>query len=160
LPSGLIILVFILALVLVMSTVDTLLNAMVATLTIDSQNIFKVIKKESLLTFARVTTVVLILPATLIASKGYSVLYLFFVADLVCAGVFFPLFFGLYNPHLSEKVALVAAILGVISGVPFFLANKLLIAFTLPVLVSASVCIIGANIIKQRSITKEESTAE
>jgi len=157
-PSGLIILVFILALVLVMSTVDTLLNAMVATLTIDSQNIFKGIKKESLLTFARVMTVVLILPATLIASKGYSVLYLFFVADLVCAGVFFPLFFGLYNAHLSEKVALVASIMGVVSGVPFFIANKLLIAFTLPVVISAVVCIIGANIAKKSNILNKVTT--
>jgi Na+/proline symporter len=153
-PSGLIIAVFILALVLVMSTVDTLLNAMVATFTIDSQRIFKNIKKESLLTFARIITVVLILPATLIASKGYSVLYLFFVADLVCTGVFFPLFFGLFNSNLTEKIALVAAILGVISGVPFFLANKLLLAFALPVITSAVVCIIGSNIAKQTSVSK------
>lgn len=152
-PSGLIIVVFILALVLVMSTVDTLLNATVATLTIDSQNIFKNIKKESLLTFARVMTVILIIPATLIASKGYSVLYLFFVADLVCTGVFFPLFFGLFNVNLTEKVALIAAILGVGSGVPFFIANKLLIAFALPVIVSATVCIVGSNIGKQSSIS-------
>ena len=151
-PSGLIVAVFMLALVLVMSTVDTLLNAMVATFTIDSQNIFKSIKKESLLTFARVMTAVLILPATLIASKGYSVLYLFFVADLVCTGVFFPLFFGLFNKNLTEKTALLAAILGVISGIPFFIANKLLIAFSLPVMVSATVCIIGSVICKQSNI--------
>jgi len=148
-PSGLIIAVFILALVLVMSTVDTLLNAMVASFTIDSQKIFKTMKKESLLTFARVITVVLIVPATLIASKGYSVLYLFFVADLVCAGVFFPLFFGLFNAHLTERTALIAAILGVASGGPFFMANKLLIAFMLPVVTSAIVCIIGSSITKQ-----------
>lgn len=153
-PSGLIIAVFMLALVLVMSTVDTLLNAMVATFTLDSQRIFKNIKKESLLTFARVMTVVLILPAILIASKGYSVLYLFFVADLVCAGVFFPLFFGLFNPHLTEKVALAAAVLGVASGVPFFIANKLLIAFALPVITSATICIIGSMITKQSNISK------
>lgn len=87
-PSALIIVVFILALVLVMSTVDTLLNAIVASFTLDSQKIFKSVKKESLLIYARIMTVILIIPATLIASKGYSVLYLFFVADLVCAGVF------------------------------------------------------------------------
>lgn len=154
-PSGLIIVVFILALVLVMSTVDTLLNAMVATFTIDSQRIFKSDKKESMLTFARVMTVVLIVPATLIASKGYSVLYLFFVADLVCTGVFFPLFFGLFNVNLTEKAALIASILGVASGVPFFIDNKLLIAFALPVIVSATVCIIGSSINKQYNISNK-----
>ena len=153
-PTGLIIAVFILALVLVMSTVDTLLNAMVATFTIDSQRMFKGIKKESLLTFARILTVVIIIPATLISAKGYSVLYLFFVADLVCAGVFFPLFYGLFNANLTEKIALTAAVLGIASGIPFFMTNKLLISFALPVVVSAAVCIIGCNVVKQRGATE------
>ena len=64
---------------------DDFLNAIVASFTLDSQKIFKSVKKESLLIYARVMTVKLIIPATLIASKGYSVIYLFFVADLVCA---------------------------------------------------------------------------
>lgn len=122
---------------------------MVATFTLDSKNIFKGIKNESLLSFARIMTVVLIVPAILIASKGYSVLYLFFVADLVCTGVFFPLFFGLFNKDLTEKTALLSAILGVISGVPFFIANKLLIAFALPVVTSSIVCIVGTMFSKQ-----------
>lgn len=158
-PSGLIVAVFILALVLVMSTVDTLLNAMVATFTLDSKIIFKNMKKESLLTFARVMTVVLILPATLIASRGYSVLYLFFVADLVCAGVFFPLFFGLFNQYCTERIALVAAVLGVVSGIPFFMANKLLMAFALPVIISATVCIIGSGNTKRSNISKNSGVS-
>lgn len=145
-PSGFIIAVFLLALVLVMSTVDTLLNAMVASFTIDSQKIFKNMKQESILSYARMITVILTLPAILIAAKGYSVLYLFFVADLVCTGVFVPLFFGLFNSRLTENMALFAAIIGVVSGIPFFIANKLLIAFTLPVLTSATLCIIGSSI--------------
>lgn len=148
-PSALIIVVFILALVLVMSTVDTLLNAIVASFTLDSQKIFKSVKKESLLIYARIMTVILIIPATLIASKGYSVLYLFFVADLVCAGVFFPLFFGLFNDNLTENIALVAAVVGVVSGVPFFIADKLLIAFVLPVVTSAIVTIFGSILNKK-----------
>lgn len=153
-PKSLIIAVFILALVLVMSTVDTLLNAMVASFTIDGHRLFKSIKKESLLTFARIATLVIIIPATLISAKGYSVLYLFFVADLVCAGVFFPLFYGLFNARLTEKVALAAILLGVASGIPFFLESKLLLSFTLPVVVSAAVCIIGTSFGKQKSMAK------
>ena len=151
-PIGLIIAVFILALVLVMSTVDTLLNAMVASITLDGHRLLKNIKNDSLLTFARIITVIIIVPATLISAKGYSVLFLFFVADLVCAGVFFPIFYGLFNPKLTEKVALAAAILGIAAGVPFFMANKLLISFALPVVVSAAVCIIGSSLVKEKSI--------
>ncbi len=143
LPSQLIVAVFILALVLVMSTVDTLLNAIVATFALDSQQIFKKVKSESLLPFARMMMVVLMIPAIFIAARGYSVLYLFFVADLVCAGVVFPIFFGLFNTHLSERTALVASIFGVVSGIPFFIANKLLLAFALPVIVSAVICIMS-----------------
>lgn len=149
-PTDLILIVFILALVLVMSTVDTLLNATVATITIDSRKLFKNIKMESPLKFARIITVLLMIPAVLIASKGFSVLYLFFVADLVCVGVFFPLFYGLFNPNLTEEVALLAAVLGVVSGIPFFIADKLLIAFSLPVLVSVFLCITGNIAINKR----------
>ncbi len=156
-PLGLILAVFILALVLVMSTVDTLLNAMVASFTLDGHRVLKGIKKESLLKLARIATIIIIVPATLISARGYSVLYLFFVADLVCAGVFFPIFYGLYNPKLTEGVALVAAILGVASGVPFFIANKLLISFAVPVVVSAATCIIGAGISRKETGAPEIS---
>lgn len=148
-PSGLILVVFILALVLVMSTVDTLLNATVATITIDNPKVLKKINNDSPLRFARIITVALMIPAILIASKGFSVLYLFFVADLVCVGVFFPIFYGLFNHKLTEEVALISAMLGVVSGVPFFIANKLLIAFSLPVVVSVFICIAGNMIINK-----------
>lgn len=141
-PKELIVAVFILALVLVMSTVDTLLNAMVATLS--SIRLLKNTKRANSLTHARIITVFLILTATLISSKGYSVLYLFLVADLVCAGVFVPLFFGLFNPYLKENIAILAAILGVASGIPSFIANKLLFAFIFPVIVSSTICILGS----------------
>ena len=56
---------------------------------VNSQKIFKSVKKESLLIYARIMTVILIIPATLIASKGYSVLYLFFVADMDSGKLYF-----------------------------------------------------------------------
>lgn len=148
-PKELIVAVFILALVLVMSTVDTLLNAMVATLSHNTKKNKDNNKKITSLTFARIITIILIIAATLLASKGYSVLYLFLVADLVCAGVFVPLFFGFFNPHLKENIAMLGAILGVASGIPSFIAGKLLVAFALPVIVSSVVCSLGS--IKNKS---------
>ncbi len=149
-PKEFMIVLFGLALMLVMSTVDTLLNAVVATLTIDSQKIIKGIKKENILPMARLITVLLMIPLSFIAARGYSVLYLFFVADLVCAGVFIPLFLGLYSSHLTEKAALGAALLGVASGIPFFINNQLLLSFTIPVVVSGSICFIAIQYEKSR----------
>ena len=151
-PKGFMIALFILALVLVMSTVDTLLNGIVATFTIDGKRMFKQLKEESVLSFARIITIVLMIPATIIAAKGYSVLYLFFVADLVCAGVFFPLFFGLYSTHCNEKVALSAALLGIGSGIPFFIAGKLLLSFLIPVLVSSGICLLAVRFQKAKAV--------
>ena len=69
---------------------------------------------------SRAITVVLILPAIFIASKGYSVLYLFLIADLVCAAAIFPVFYGLYSKHLSGTAALISSIVGLIVGALFF----------------------------------------
>src|SRR5215207_5884278 len=43
-----------------------------------------------LLNISRLSTVVLAAPLLLIAAQGYSVLYLFLLADLVCAAAGFP----------------------------------------------------------------------
>ena len=143
-PRGLIILVFMLALVLVMSTVDTLLNGMVATFSTNTSGLSKDFESKTLLRFARVLTLIIIIPATLIAAQGYSVLYLFLVADLLCAGVVFPLFYGLFNKHVTETTAVAASLLGIASGVPFFLADQLLISFTLPIFISGVVTLAGS----------------
>lgn len=147
-PQGLIISLFVLALVLVMSTVDTLLNGIVATFTIDSRRIFKRINDATLLKAARLMTIIVIIPIALIAAKGYSVLYLFFIADLVCAGVFFPIFYGLFSDECTEGIALTAALLGIASGIPFFIAGKLLLSFALPVIVSSGICILATKLKK------------
>lgn len=155
-PSGLILAIFILAIVLVMSTVDTLLNAMVATLAIKT----KKDKDGSLLSLknARILTVILIFFSILIASRGFSVLSLFLVADMVCAGVFIPLFFGLFDSRIGENAVLFGSIAGVFSGIPFFIQNKLLIAFILPIIVSLAICIIGSRLATEKEM-KEIETA-
>ncbi|QNO14715.1 hypothetical protein HYG86_07895 [Alkalicella caledoniensis] len=151
-PAGLIVALFLLALVLVMSTVDTLMNSIIATLAKDSKRLFKNTKEEKLLRIARIATVIMILPVALVSARGYSVLYLFFVADLVCAGVCFPLFFGLYSKKCTENMALISSVLGIISGIPFFIANQLLLSFTVPIIVSASICLLATRLSKSELI--------
>ena len=38
-----------------------------------------------------------------IASKGFSVLYLFLLADLFCCAFVFAVFYSFYNKKLNEK---------------------------------------------------------
>ena len=152
-PEKLVILIFVLALVLVMSTLDTLLNAIVATLSIESKKISKNIKGSDSLKQARIVTSILILGISLISARGYSVLSLFLIADLICAGVFIPLFLGLFNSDISEKNAILAAILGVASGIPLFISDKLLISFILPIVVSSLISIFG--ILRERGKSME-----
>jgi Na+/proline symporter len=142
-PLGLILIVFILALILVMSTVDTLLNALVTSIAVDTGHIKQSKKSHQTGFWIKSLGLLIILPSALIASKGFSVLYLFLLADLLCAGLVFPLFFGLYNKRLSQGVAIIASLSGILTGLPFFLANKMLLAFILPIVVSMVLVFVG-----------------
>ena len=142
-PTALIVFIFILALVLVMSTVDTLLNALVTSFSIDlyGSNAVGAIKEN--LRWVKWIGLIIIVPSAWIASKGFSVLYLFLLADLLCAGLVFPLFYGLFQPKLTERTATVASVLGIASGVPFFLGGQLLISFVTPIAVSVLAVFVG-----------------
>ncbi|MEN1759963.1 sodium:solute symporter family transporter [Anoxynatronum sibiricum] len=151
-PPSMLLVVLLLALVLVMSTVDTLLNALAATFALGTRDRHQAAgsEKASLMKKARWATFIMVLPLALIAARGYSVLYLFLLADMLCAGVAFPLFSGLYNSKISEKTALAAAMVGIATGVPFFLANRMLISFIVPLVTSAMV-VFGGILLEKRS---------
>jgi SSS family solute:Na+ symporter len=55
-----------------------------------------------------------------VASKGYSVLFMFLFADLLCCSAVFPIFFGMFNKHISKQLGLWAVISGLISGLALF----------------------------------------
>lgn len=60
---------------------------------------------------ARVITVALMIPAVAVAFQGYSVLRLFLIADLLCAGVVVPLLSGLW-PRATARGATAGAAAG------------------------------------------------
>ncbi len=120
LSTGLIMLVLVLALALVMSSMDTLLNGMVSLFASDLARIKPGVRSSSLLNSSRVLTVALIIPAIVIASQGYDVLYMFLIADLVAAGAIFPMFFGLYARHFGGTMAVISIVLGIAVGLLFF----------------------------------------
>ena len=103
LPTWVLALVFTLGVGLVASSVDSLENALAALV---------VAERPSLnLKGARIVTVVLVVPAGLVALQGYSVLRLFLVADLLAAAIVVPVLLGLWRRTTPG-----AALAGIVAG--------------------------------------------
>ena len=119
-PFWSVVALLVLGIVLVMSSMDTMLNGIASTITVDIARFKPGLRGGSLLRSSRAITVVLILPAIYIASQGYSVLYVFLIADLVCAAALFPVFYGLYSKRLAGPAAMVSALVGLVVGALFF----------------------------------------
>ena len=117
-PGWLVWAVILLALALVMSSLDTLLSGISSVLTADLLNMTH--RPNKVLKISRWLSVVLGIPAVAIASQGYSVLYLFFIADLLCAALIFPIIFSLYNRHQTGSNAFWSSLIGIAVGVAFF----------------------------------------
>ena len=119
-PTWAVVVVLLLALVLVMSSLDTLLNGIASAVTSDLARFKPDFSGAILLRYSRALTVVLVVPAILIASQGYSVLYLFLIADMVCAAAVFPVFWGLYSERFGGSAALASSVVGLVVGTLFF----------------------------------------
>ncbi|MBS4022910.1 MAG: hypothetical protein KGZ79_10930 [Dethiobacter sp.] len=119
-PSWVINVVLILAIALVMSSADTLINGIASVFTVDIARFSKGIGRNQLLSAARIITGAICAAAILVASRGYSVLYLFFVADLVCAAAVFPTFYGFYSRHYPGWAAVSSTLAGIFAGLLFF----------------------------------------
>lgn len=139
--------VLVLAVVLVMSSVDTILCALASLFAVDAARLAPGLTSPRLLAASRWLTLVPAFLAGLIALQGYSVLYLFLLADLICVAAAVPTFYGLYEPRLSGRTALAAAVLGLIAGGllfpdPTFASGNLFLSFAVAALVPALVCLL------------------
>ena len=54
------------------------------------------------------------------ASRGYSILYLFLFADLLCCAAVVTIFYGFFKKKINTRLSLVSIILGLSSGLLFF----------------------------------------
>tara|TARA_A100001037_G_scaffold285874_1_gene293678 strand:+ start:29185 stop:30669 length:1485 start_codon:yes stop_codon:yes gene_type:complete len=161
LPETLLIGLLILSTALVMSSLDTLLNGITSVITTDLSRIKPNLKPNNLLKYARIFSIVLMLPAIGISSKGYSVLYLFLIADLICCSAVIPVFFGLYSKKITDKHATISFITGLLIGTIFFptaspgysttwlpdsiqipLSGKMLVSFSVALVISGISCLI------------------
>ena len=160
-----------LALMLVMSSMDTLLNGMASAFTAN----LRARSGRGMLGSTRLITALLIIPAAAVGFAFDSVLYLFLIADLVCAGAMVPAFAGMWSRRLSGTGAAVAALAGIGSGALFFptrslagwwtwdgltsvwhilASGNLLASFLLAVVVSSAVT--GAFVLAARQRGSEE----
>ncbi len=110
--------VILLAMALVMSSMDTLLNGISAVFTGDLLRLSN--QPSRVLLISRLLTVAVGIPAVAIASQGYSVLYLFFIADLLCAALLFPIVFSFYGRYQTASNAFWSSLAGIAVGVLFF----------------------------------------
>ena len=130
------IIIIILGLSLTISTVDTLVNAISSLVIVDAKATFNFSKNTDYLKLSKYFIIVLSFVAFIVASKGFSVLYLFLLADLFCCAFVLTVFYSFYNKKLNEKTAYISIIIGLIGGFLFFPApdfsKSLLVGIILP----------------------------
>ena len=130
------IIIIILGLSLTISTVDTLVNAISSLVIVDAKATFNFSKNTDYLKLSKYFIIFLSFIVFAVASKGFSVLYLFLLADLFCCAFVLTVFYSFYNKQLNEKTAYISIIVGLIGGfllfpVPDF-SKSLLVGFILP----------------------------
>jgi Na+/proline symporter len=119
LPDWAVLVVAVLAVLLVVSSADTLFNAIASVVTADLPRLLDV-DETRLTAVARLFTGVVALGATVVGMQGYSVLTLFLFADLLAAATFVPLLFGLYSRTAWEGGAVAGNLAGLAVGLAFF----------------------------------------
>lgn len=119
-PAWLVLVVMALAVALAMSSIDTLLNGLAAVFTADLARLRPTSGSRPLLRWSRLFTLLLAGGAIVVASRGYSVLYLFLVADLVCAAAVVPVFLGLYATRFTGWAAVTCTLAGIAAGAAWF----------------------------------------
>ena len=114
------IVIIILGLSLTISTVDTLINAISSLVIVDTKAIFNLRKKIDYLKISRYFIIILSIISFIVASKGFSILYLFLLADLFCCAFVLTVFYSFYNKKMNEKTAYASIIIGLIFGFLLF----------------------------------------
>ena len=111
--------ILVLAVSLVVSSMDTLINAISSLFIINGGKLLK-LKPNALRKLSYFLVLILSVIVFAIASKGYSVLFMFLFADLLCCAAAFTVFYGMFNKNISKKLSLYSVISGLISGLALF----------------------------------------
>ncbi|MDB9744826.1 sodium:solute symporter, partial [Pelagibacteraceae bacterium] len=118
--SFIIIGILILAMSLTLSTIDTLINAISGLIIVDGNQINKSLSGKEIKSKANLIILLLSILVFILASKGYSILYLFLLADLLCCAAVITIFYGFFNMNVNSKLAASSIFCGLVSGLLFF----------------------------------------
>lgn len=133
-----------LGIALVMSSVDTGISAISSIVAVDVSRAVPTATPAKLMRLARWLVVLMSIPALFVAAQGYSVLYLFLLADLLCAAAAFPVFYGLFSRSHDGFSAMAGTLAGLVAGLVVFpmpgapmtyLLESFLLAAVVPVVV-------------------------
>ena len=112
--------ILILAMSLTLSTIDTLINAISSLIIVNGDQINKSLGGKKVKDKANLIILFLSVLVFILASKGYGILYLFLLADLLCCAAVITIFYGFFNKKINPKLAASSIICGLISGLLFF----------------------------------------
>ena len=110
----------ILAFSLTLSTIDTLINAISSIIIVDGKQINKKLSGKNIKNKTNLVIFLISILVFVLASKGYSILYLFLLADLLCCAAVITIFYGFFNKKINSKLAAYSIICGLIFGLLFF----------------------------------------
>ena len=116
----LIISILVLALALTLSTIDTLINAISSILLVNGNQISKSIFTNSLKNKTNYIILLISILVFILASKGYSILYLFLLADLFCCAAVVTIFYGFFNKNINYQLSYISIFSALIIGLLFF----------------------------------------
>ena len=114
------VLIIILAVSLAVSTIDTLVNAISSLVVVDGRNFYGDPKQRDFLRLSKFFIIILSVISLIIASRGYSILYLFLLADLLCCAAVFTVFYGFYQKNFKERNAMISILIGLFLGLLLF----------------------------------------
>ncbi|MFT0533907.1 sodium:solute symporter family protein [Castellaniella hirudinis] len=136
-----------LGLSLVMSSADTAISAVSSMIAVDARRLLPHAPNDTLMRYAQIAIYVMAVPVWLVSAQGYSVLYLFLLADLLCSAAAFPVFYGLYSSQYNGRTALISTVGGLLAGLSVFPApdgnmDTLLESFLLAALTPVAISIV------------------
>ena len=117
-PLWLHFLMLICALMLAMSTLDTMMNGLASNIAADMGTMR--VSRGTLMLVARAATIVVAIPAIIVSTQANSVLYVFLVADLIGAAIAVPMLTGLYSRRMPGWAVLLAGGAGVVIGALYY----------------------------------------
>ncbi len=114
------IIILILAISLTLSTIDTLINAISSLIIVNGEQINKSLKGKNIKSKTNLIILFLSIIVFFLSSKGYSILYLFLLADLFCCAAVITIFYGFFNKKINLRVASFSIFFGLFFGLLFF----------------------------------------